>query len=721
MLRQTLRQALAALVVLVPFANLAVAQLPSSRLNNIFPCGARQGTSVDCTIGGADLDEVSGLYFSHPGIKGELTGPNKFRVTIAPDVPPGPYDVRAITSRGLSNFRAFCVGDRPEIIEEEPNDEPAKALRAALPVVINGRIDKPNDVDHYVFAARKGQRVIIDCWAWRLDSQLDGTLMVFDPKGRELVYSGDYAGKDPFVDFTAPEDGDYVVKVWDFIYGGSNDLVYRLQVGSLPHLDAALPSTLRPGSKTLVTFLGRNLPGGEPTSILSQGRPLDSITREVEVPTDPPLAGSLRGGEAIRPSQSWLDGMGYRLTTPEGSSNPIFFGFSDEPAVVEREPNDRKESAQEVPFPCEITGTFAPSGDIDFFRFHAQKDEKVVVEVYGERQSGMVDPYLAGYDHTGKRVFAADDVSGRNIGQLRFTTTTHDARWEFVAAADGDFTVQLRDLYYQQRGEARFAYRLSLRRPRPDFRLMAVPTHDIQPDSTTVGRGGRTWLDLLAFRIDNFNEPIRVEVANLPPGVTCDPVVIGPGKASAPLVFRADVDAPLGHAEIRVVGIAMIDGVEVRRDARGGGLTWPTVNTPGIARMAGSLPIAVREAPPFVVEATPSKTRVSPGEKVAIMVKLDRASDWDQPVQISGFDLPDNATVALVNIPKGMSEAKAELALPANLKPGSFTFTLNGAGQVPRDYVAKRDASKPRGNNVRAIFPSNPITIEVIPPEPSAK
>ncbi len=119
-------------LALVTFANLAVAQLPSSRLNNIFPGGARQGASVDCTIGGADLDEVSGLYFSHPGIKGELTGPNKFRVTIASDVPPGPYDVRAVTSRGLSNFRAFSVGDRPEIVEQEPNDEPSKAVRSPV-------------------------------------------------------------------------------------------------------------------------------------------------------------------------------------------------------------------------------------------------------------------------------------------------------------------------------------------------------------------------------------------------------------------------------------------------------------------------------------------------------------------------------------------------------------------------------------------------------------
>ena len=35
----------------------------------------------------------------------------KFKVTIAPDVPVGQYDVRVINKWGVSNPRAFCVGD----------------------------------------------------------------------------------------------------------------------------------------------------------------------------------------------------------------------------------------------------------------------------------------------------------------------------------------------------------------------------------------------------------------------------------------------------------------------------------------------------------------------------------------------------------------------------------------------------------------------------------
>jgi len=708
------------------FAFLAAApafgQLPAARLNSVFPCGARQGTTVECTIAGADLEAASGLDFSHPGITAEPAGPNKFKVSVAADVPVGPYDARAITPRGLSNFRAFTVSDWAEVVEAEPDDEPGQAQALTLPVVVNGRIDKPTDVDCYRFTARQGQRVFIDCWAWRVDSQLDGTIMVYNDQGKELGYSGDFAGKDPFLDFTAPADGAYVVKVWDFIYGGSGDHFYRLQMGSVPHLDAVIPASVHLGETTTIMLLGRNLPGGTPVpGSSSSGPALETISRTIEVPAEPGREVTLRGGESVRPPQATLDGMAYRLSTPEGSSNPIFLAYTAVPVVVEHEPNDARTAAQEVPVPCEVSGTFTPAGDVDFYTFRVAKGEKIIAEMFGERQSGQIDPFLAAFDGAGKRLFSSDDAPNRNIGQLRFTTTTRDARWEFTAPADGVYSVQVRDLYFQQRGEPRFVYRLSIRRPRPDFRLVAVPIHDIHPDATTIGRGGRGWLDVLASREDGFDQPIEITATDLPPGVSCAPVVIGPDKTSVPLVLEAADDAPVGQGRITITGTATVDGHSVSRIARGGGLTWPTVNTPGIARMADGVAIAVREAPPFVVTAQPAATEVHPGDKLPIAVTIARAGDWNAPVQLSGFDLPSNSTVALVNVAAGATQGKVEVALGANVKPGTYSFTLNGAGQVPRDYFAQRDPAKPRGNNLRGIMPSNPITIIVSPAAKPAK
>jgi hypothetical protein len=724
-------------------------QLPVPRLNSVFPCGAQRGTEVEVTVSGAELDGATGLYFSQKGLTAKPVPPDpkdanknkgKFLVSVAADVPVGPYDVRVVTAAGASNFRAFLVGDVPEYVEKEdtkkPNNEFPNAERVAVPVVVNGRMNGGTDVDHYVFAAKKGQRLIINCWAWRIDSRLDATMMLYDGKGRELAYSGDFYGKDPFIDFTVPEDGDYVVKVWDFIYDGGSDLFYRLHIGATPHIDAVLPAAVTPGRKNTLTVYGRNLPGGKPAPGWEvAGRPLEMITREVDVPADPERLTAVRGGEAVRPTQALMDGFDFRISAPEGTSNAVFIGYAADPILLEKEPNDDAKTAQRVEIPCDVTGTFS-LGDRDTYAFKLKKGERIVAEVFGERQCGLADPMLIGFDPAGKRLVAADDRATPNIGQIRFTTNTRDGRWDFTAPTDGEYTVQVRDLYFQQRGDPRFTYRLNIRRPRPDFRLYAVPSHDIHPDCAAVGKGGRTWMDILLYRNDGFDGPVRVEAVGLPAGVSCDPVVVAPGKNSAPLVFHAAADAKPGVFDVRIVGKAEIDGAAVARIARGGGLTWPTVNTPGVARMSDSIVLAVRERNPYTVTASLASATAAAGTKVAIKVKIDRAADWAEAVQLSGFELPPGASVGLVTVAKGATEGTAELTLPANAKPGTYGFCLHGAGQVARDYAnppappapatpikdkdgkeikpAAAPEKKPAGN-MRIVLPSNALTLTVEP------
>ncbi len=678
----------------------------------MFPCGGKQGSSVECAINGNDLAGATGLYFSHAGITAESIDGKKFKVSVAADVPVGRYDVRAVCPGGVSSPRSFVVGDRTEFIEKEPNNEPAKAERVSLPTVVNGQISGAVDVDCFVFSLKKGERVFIDCWAWRIDSKLDATLMLYDAQGKEVAYNGDYYGKDPFIDFTAEADGDYTVKIWDFIYSSGQDLVYRLEIGTLPHLDAIVPAVVTPGKPTSVTIYGRNLPGGQPApaEMQVQGKPLEMLTQEITLNADPD---GIHAGEAIRPPQALLEGREFRLTTAGGASNPLFISYSTEPVVLEKEPNNSLETAQQLSVPCEVAGTFSPIGDLDYYSFNAKKNDKLVVEVFGERQSGLADPSLTGFDSKGKRIFNSDDL-GKNIGQLRFTTTTRDARWDFTAPGDGQYSVQVRDLYHQQRGDPRFTYRLSIHAPQPDFRLAAAPTAEIQPDSTVVRQGGNYWMDILAERKDGFDDPITVTAEDLPAGVTCEPVVIARGKTSAPLVFHAAADAPIGHAAIRVIGKAKIGERDVTHAARGGGLTWATVNTPGIARMFDTIMLSVRNPAPFVVTATPAAKEVAVGGTLSIKVHVDRATDWNDDVQLAGFDLPQNATVQLVTIKKGETEGSVELKLPNNAKPGPLTFTINGSGQAPRNYATEKEAAK-RDKNIRCVLPSNSITVEVLP------
>src|SRR5712671_5837877 len=84
------------------------AQLPVARLSSVFPPGGRLNSTVEVSVAGADLDELSQLRFSQPNITASLVlrypdgeqaadqaEANKFVVIIASNVPPGTYEVRA--------------------------------------------------------------------------------------------------------------------------------------------------------------------------------------------------------------------------------------------------------------------------------------------------------------------------------------------------------------------------------------------------------------------------------------------------------------------------------------------------------------------------------------------------------------------------------------------------------------------------------------------------
>ena len=55
------------------------------------------------------------------------------------------------------------MSNRSERLEVEPNDAAEAAQPVPLDAVVNGRIDKPGDVDCYRFTARAGQRAVSHC------------------------------------------------------------------------------------------------------------------------------------------------------------------------------------------------------------------------------------------------------------------------------------------------------------------------------------------------------------------------------------------------------------------------------------------------------------------------------------------------------------------------------------------------------------------------------
>ena len=215
-----------------------------------------------------------------------------------------------------------------------------------------------------------------------------------------------------------------------------------------------------------------------------------------------------------------------------------------------------------------------------------------------------------------------------------------DSRLHFQAPADGDYFLRLRDVRGLE-GE-RFAYRLNVREPAPDFDV----TFD--PKSFNVPRGGRVSVNVTADRHDGFDGPIDVELHDLPPGLTATPGRIPAGADTTVLMLAAADDASFerqtasqrsmfskelhvtGVASLKLVGRAAIDGVTVTHEAE---MTDPI----GV--------IALAPAPDLVITTTAQQIEVSAGQEVTLTVNVERHNGFTGRVPISVMNLPHGVRV----------------------------------------------------------------------------
>ncbi len=706
------------------FMNSLVAQLPATRLDGIFPAGAAPGATLDVTISGANLDDVSQLHFSHEGISfarkmAEETpfddGPqpveNVFTVTIAPDVEPGNYDVRCQGKYGLSNRRTFVVGAIPEFIETEPNGgneipewtsaddgRTIAAQEVRLPVTINGQSTGGPDVDWYRFEGIAGQRILLEGFCRRIDSRMDLSVTLFTESGLILGESRNGQANDALVDVTLPTNGWYFVKVHDALFAQGSGYVYRLTIGSTPYLDFVFPPAGLPGSNDEYTLYGRNLPGGQPSSVQLEGRPLEQLKVRISIPAD--IEGTLNSTSLMNSQQAGMDGVEFRVTQSGVTSNAVLISPASAPIVPEEANNDSPDSPQKLTLPCEIAGSFYPKRDVDWYLFEARKDEVWVVDVYAQRLGQSCDPAILiqkiskndqGEQQVTDIVFV-DDIQERNFnnrsGRHEFDERTSDPSYLFKVPEDGTYRILLKDGVSSVKSDPRLVYRLAIRAPRPDYRLVAIPGGSTE--ALMLRKGGRDIIRVVAFRQDGFEGEINVSAAGLPEGVTTESIVIGPGNHFGTLILTAAENAPAVMSTIKVTARANISGAEIVREARYGSalvpfqFNQPNVNVPSVpSRLVDRLQVSVSEteqAPQVLTigDGTPLESSRGGVIKIPYTVKRQEGTAGN----LIGFpiDFPPNTTAPQVNIATN-EKGEFELRFLASTVPGTYSFYLAGFNQ----------------------------------------
>ena len=179
----------------------------------------------------------------------------------------GPGTAMLTVRRGslVSNRVPFAVDSLRDVDEHEPNNTTNDALRLALPVIVNGRIQAADDVDVFAITGRAGEPIVAEVIARRLGSPLDSILELTDASGARLAISDDVADKgaglvthqaDSRITMALPASGTCFLRVGDLQRKGGAEYGYRLRVSApQPDFDVRVtPAEINAGSGTSVVI-----------------------------------------------------------------------------------------------------------------------------------------------------------------------------------------------------------------------------------------------------------------------------------------------------------------------------------------------------------------------------------------------------------------------------------------------------------------------------------
>lgn len=185
-------------------------------LTHIFPLGARQGRSVKTELYGWNLPtkEMELDTNKEAGMVHQL-------------------------SLAHSNQVLYALDQMPECREVSANDTLKDAQLVKWPVIVNGCVESPGDVDIYKFTARAGEVLIMEVNARRLHSPVDSKIKLMDSSGKMIQWNDDYKQlnvgmlthhADSFLRVKIPKDGGYYLALDDTQGQGGAEYGYRLRI-----------------------------------------------------------------------------------------------------------------------------------------------------------------------------------------------------------------------------------------------------------------------------------------------------------------------------------------------------------------------------------------------------------------------------------------------------------------------------------------------------------
>ena len=245
---------------------ITIGELPF--VTSLFPLGGRAGEPVTIEMDGWNLEKAT------------LAPPPK-------DAKPGHHLIGATSGKLVSNYVPFALDTLPECLDKESNDEPSKAQKVVLPIIVNGRADRPGDWDVFEVEGKAGETIVAEVHARRLGSPFDSFIKVTGADGKIIALNDDHYDAasglntdhaDSYLMVRLPADGKYFIHLGDTRRHAGKEYAYRLRL-SQPQPDFELrliPSRIVTRSKasaSVTVFAIRKDGFDGPINLIFKGLP----------------------------------------------------------------------------------------------------------------------------------------------------------------------------------------------------------------------------------------------------------------------------------------------------------------------------------------------------------------------------------------------------------------------------------------------------------------
>jgi hypothetical protein len=385
----------------------------------------------------------------------------------------------------------------------------------ALPLAVDGRIARHEEIDRYRFTIPADGPVWVDVVARRVLSALQPQLRVTDARGAVVLDVADTAGRDLSASFAGRAGETYDLAIHDIDHAGDRAAVYRIELSAGPRVLATFPAAVGRGGPGRVTIVGVGLAGGAAA--------IESIERDVAV-----------GGAAAHEET---------FATPAG---PVVLSIPTSEGIAETVAAD---AASVLLPPVAVSGRLEEGGAREVVVDLPAGAWRVTARSTCATRPLDLELSILGPD--GREVAAADDTAG-----------TLDPVATFAVAAAGPHRVVVggRDLASAAAGPA--AWRLSVEPDGESFE----PAQTL-PALLAVPLGGTAKLPFSILRGGGFAAPVAAEIRGLPAGLGAAPGGIAAGAAEGSLEVTAAGDAGSGAALATLVlsGTAA-DGRAIRHE-----------------------------------------------------------------------------------------------------------------------------------------------------------